>query len=238
MSLQTRSEPLRCPDCNSGSIQVSIDAGEDYLICHDCGVLWLEDAEEDVDLEITASIVCCPHCETVDEIRTYGGAEQCNVCGLDPDRRNYPIEELAHLWRGRRRDDPDDKLIREIMQKLTATGEERFSPTSGIGIFLRSECGPHCSSGMQCPQTTKDLAGCWRQSRLRDAGDDEMSKRKRGKKGHKHKKSPEEKAARKAARAAFEKLHSRSWLFTPNEGWFVSIKNYESETIYRERAKT
>jgi hypothetical protein len=180
--------------------------------------------------EITASIMKCPHCESIDAIIAYGGEEQCNICGLDPNDLNLPILSLAHLWKARTPEmDEDEKLIREIMSIKNSNGEERFTSSSRIGTFLRTQCGPHCSLASECEQTTKNLSRCWREERTPE--EDIMSKRGKGK-------NKVEKARRKEERKVWNQLHSRAWLFAPPEGWFVSKRNYESETIYQEQSGT
>jgi hypothetical protein len=183
-------------------------------------------------LEIIASIsvIKCPHCESIDAIHAYGGEEVCHICGLDPNDTAIPARELAHLWKKRTPDmDEDEKLIREIMLIENANKEERFRPISNIGNFLRTVCGPHCTYADECPQTTKNLSRCFREERATE--EDVMSKRGKGK-------NKAEKARRKEERKVWNQLHSRAWLFAPPEGWFVSKRNYEPETIYQEQSGT
>ena len=224
MNLKTRLVPSGCPDCGSECTQVCGDGGHE--VCHDCGSLF----EPQDQLEITASIMKCPHCESIDAIVVYGGQEQCNICGLDPNNSEPPIHTLAHLWKARTDDmDEDQKIIRELMLIPNKNGKPRFLKVNGIGNFLRTQCGPHCSLAESCGQTTKNLSRCWREERTPE--EDVMSKRGKGK-------NKAEKARRKEEKRLWNQLHSRAWLFAPPEGWFVSKQNYESETIYQEQSGT
>jgi hypothetical protein len=112
---------------------------------------------------------------------------------------------------------------------MTRSGNPRFDPGTGVGDFLRNYCGPHCHYANSCPQTTGNFAHCYNEERTSQGG--EMSRRRR------KKKNPES-VERKAAKAAYRKLHSRAWLFAPGSGWFVKVKNYEPETIHKEQAGT
>ncbi len=225
MSLETRSVPSGCPDCGSECIQECGD--EKHLVCHDCGSMF----EPQDQLEITASIsiMKCPHCESVDAIHAYGGEEVCHICGLDPNDTSIPTAELAHLWKKRTPEMDDENLIREIMLIPNKNGEPRFALGTNIGNFLRTVCGPHCTYAAECPQTTKNFSRCYREERSTE--EDVMSKRGRGK-------NKAEKARRKEERRVWNRLHSRAWLFAPPEGWFVSKRNYEPETIYQEQSGT
>ncbi len=227
MSLKTRLVPSGCPDCGSECIQKCGDGG--HQVCHDCGSMFEDDDAIWKEREITASIMKCPHCESVDAIITYGGEEQCKNCGLDPNNENIPTADLAHLWKARTPEMDDENLIQEIMLIPNANGEARFAASSNIGNFLRTICGPHCSYASVCPQTTKNFSRCYREERATEG--DDMSKRGRGK-------NKAEKARRKEERKVWNQLHSRAWLFAPPEGWFVSKRNYESETIYQEQSGT
>lgn len=223
MSLKTRLGPSVCPDCDSECIQ---DIGDNsHQVCHDCGSLF----EPQDQLEITASIMKCPHCESVDAVIVYGGEEQCRGCGLDPNDPEPDITSLAHLWKTRTDDmEEDQKIISELMLIPNKNGKPRFLKVNGIGNFLRTKCGPHCSLAESCEQTTKNLSRCWREERTPEE-DIIMSKRGKGK-------NKAEKARRKEERKVWNQLHSRAWLFAPPEGWFVSKRNYESETIYQEQS--
>ena len=99
MTLQTRSVPLGCRECGSECIQETTDYGENFLICHDCEVLI--PAEVETLTELTASIVHCPHCESIDEITVWGGEEVCNSCGLDPSDPEPTAHALSPLWKSR-----------------------------------------------------------------------------------------------------------------------------------------
>lgn len=225
MTSPTPSERLRCRDCQSEKVEVAWEFAEAYLICHDCGVLFMPE-DEDSGHEITASVVKCPHCESVDAIVVYGGEEQCNICGLDPSREDYPAIEIAHLWKNRSEEhEDDDKLIREVM----VSGPGKFRHDSNIGGFLRASCGPHCSFAHACPQTTKIFSRCYREEKS-SPQEDEVSKRQR--KG----KNKEEKARRKAERKAYQRLHSRAWLFAAGGGWYVRTGKYATETHHQEQS--
>jgi hypothetical protein len=152
----------------------------------------------------------------------YGGEEFCKHCSLDPNVQDYPAEEIAHLWK----ENHNEKSIREVMLR----GLGQFRPGSNIGIFLRENCGPHCEAADECSQTTKDFSACYS---VEKAATLNMGRKKKGKNKKKHR-SPEEIAAREARKKEkreWRELHSRAWLFTPSEGWFVSTKNYEPDTI-------
>jgi len=168
----------------------------------------------------------CPHCESIDAIVVYGGEEQCNICGLDPNNKDVPTSDLAHLWKARTPEMDDENLIREMMTTLNANGNPRLVLGTGVGNFLRAVCGPHCSYASECPQTTKNFSRCYREER--NTEEDVMSKRGKGNK-------KERKARRKEEKKLWNQLHSRAWLFSPPTGWFVSKRNYESETIYQEQ---
>lgn len=229
MSLQTRSGPSGCRECGSECIQESTDYGESFMICHDCGILFPQE-EVSRTREISAHVMKCPHCESIDAITVWGGEEHCNICGLDPNDLDLTARELAHLWKKRTPEmDEDQNLIRELMLIPNANGEPRFAANSKIGTFLRTMCGPHCVYAEKCPQTTKNLARCWREERATE--EDDMSKR--GKK-----KNKAEKARRKEENRLWNQLHSRAWLLAPPTGWFVSMRNYESETIHQEQSNT
>ena len=221
MGSQIHSEPLRCRDCNSEKIYEALDYGQDYLICQDCGVIFMEDNDD--ENEIIASISKCMHCESVDAIVIYGGEECCNICGLDPSKEDYPASEIAHLWKRRSIEhEDDDKLIREVM--LSGPGKFRFD--SNIGGFLRSSCGPHCTFQQVCPQTTKIFSRCYREDKLTE--DFDVSRRRRKGKNRKGK------AQRKAEKEIYRKLNSRSWLFASQKGWYIG--NYVTETYNREQS--
>jgi len=223
MSLKTRLVPSGCPDCGSECVQECSDRS--HRVCHDCGSMF----ETQEQSEITASIIKCPHCESVDAVVAYGGEEQCYICGLDPNNENIPTAELAHLWKTRTPEMDDENLIREIMLIPLKNGKTRFAFGSNIGDFLRTVCGPHCSYAGDCPQTTKNFSRCYREELATE--EDVMSKRGKGK-------NKAEKARRKEEKKLWNQLHSRAWLFAPPEGWFVSKRNYESETIYQEQSGT
>lgn len=227
MTLQTHSVPLGCRECGSECIQQTTDYGENFLICHDCGVLIPSEVE--TRTELTASIVHCPHCESIDAITVWGGEESCNICGLDPSDPEPSAHALSHLWKARTPEMDDEKLIREIMIIPNKNGEPRFLASTGVGNFLRTVCGPHCSYSAECPQTTKNLSRCYREERHIE--EDVMSKRGKGK-------NKIAKALRKEEKRLWNQLHSRAWLFSPPTGWFVSKQNYESETIYQEQSST
>lgn len=232
MSLQTRSVPSGCRECGSECIQENSDYGENFMVCYDCGILFPKAKEEDVR-EVTACIMKCPHCESIDAITIWGGEEHCNICGLDPNDPEPSARALSHLWRSRTPDMDEDKLIRELMLISNANGEDRFPARSSVGNFLRTSCGPHCVYASQCPQTTKNLARCYKEDRLEGEEEEDMSKRGRGKG-----KKKIEKARRKEEKKIWNQLHSRAWLFAPPKGWFVSMRNYESETIYQDQSST
>jgi hypothetical protein len=199
---------------------------ENALVCHDCGAL----TEAEAPLEITACVMKCPHCASIDAIMLYGNEEICQICGLDPNEVDPPIEKLAHLWKRRTDKTPEDEkpLIRELMLMKNASGEERFRPTSRIGNFLRTICGPHCALASECPQTTANLGRCFREER--ETPGEDMPKRR--------KKNKAEKARRKEEKKAWNRLHSRAWLFASPTGWYVSELNYEPETVYQEQSGT
>ncbi len=230
MSSQTPSPPSKCKYCKSSAMQV-MPGWNGRIICHGCNRIF--DPEESAStLEITASVVHCPHCETVDEIVVHAGEEGCENCGLDPNILDYPIEKLAHLWK--QRDgctESGSSLIGEVMLRTNKNGEPRFTHTSAIGSWLRTTCGPHCAEASDCEQTVKQIFRCRRESKTGSGNteDDSMSKRrKRGGRGESEKKR--KKKEKKLS-------HSRAWLLAPSTGWFVSIRNHESETIYQERIR-
>ena len=164
--------PLECRECGSSCVQICGDYG--HQVCHDCGSMFEEDTVQGV--EITASILKCPHCTSIDAVVAYGGEEQCNICGLDPNERDLAIGEIAHLWKKRTIDTEDDeKLIREIMTIKNSNGKERFRPETNLGKFLRTVCGPHCEYSSKCPQTTKNLSNCYREELATEESD--MSRR-------------------------------------------------------------
>lgn len=229
MSLQirsVRSARVKCRDCQSDNVSQASDYGEFYNICHDCGVLFMIDEE----LEVTASIMKCPHCESVDAIVANGGDEVCNICGLDPNEEEYESGALAHLWKSRGPEhEEEDRLIREVMlsEKMA-----KFRTGSNIGNFLRSSCGPHCPYAASCPQTTKNFSRCYREET--STWENEMGKRKRKSKG----KNKAAKALRKAKKQAWQRLHSRAWLFAASGGWYVRSKKYATETDHQEQYTT
>jgi hypothetical protein len=226
MSLETRSVPSGCKSCGSECVYPDMMTGE-MIICHDCGEL----SEIEDPRELTAHVMKCPHCESIDAICAYGGEEVCQICGCDPNEEDPDIATLAHLWKARTPEmDEDEKLIREIMSISNSNGEPRFAASSGVGNFLRTLCGPHCSFANECEQTTKNLSRCYREER--EPEEDDMSKR------HRKGKNKVEKARRKEERKLWNQLHARAWLFTPPKGWFVSKQNYEPETIYQEQSES
>jgi len=234
MSVQTHSEPLQCPECDSINASKDAAVGDGLVVCYDCGVVF-PDGSDKVYPEITASILRCPHCKEVGVIKIFEGREECQECRLDPNDPDIPTHHLAHLWKSRTNDTPeDDKTIREIMEIPKEDGTPKLPAGTSVGEFLRTECGPHCARGIKCNQTTGDFTQCYRM--YREARGTDMSK-KRNKKG-KQRRSPEEKAAKRNKRAKYIRLHSRAWLFSPPKGWFVSEKNYESETIYKEQSES
>jgi hypothetical protein len=213
------------------------------MVCYNCGILFEEEDTdqfwtEDVQQEVGACIVKCPHCETIGEIQTYGGIEQCGECGLDPNVENYSSNAIAHLWKSRDEVDiPDNKnQINDVMMRPSVDSTDvgtparkiPFGPEMAIGKFLRKECGPHCTYGISCPQSMRNLVRCWLEVKEdeRDMGR-RRGKRKKSKKQHAN---TVEDPGKKAKRAARKALHSRSWLISPPKGWFASCGKYKPES--------
>jgi len=221
MSPQNHSMSLRCRSCTSKKIEKSTDYGEFFFICHDCGCLFMPDEDEDEGIEITASVASCPHCSSADDFSVYGDQEICDFCGLDPNERDLPAHELAHLWKGRGSDVGEgERTIQETMLE----GQAKFSPNSRIGLFLRNFCGPHCSLAHSCPQTTKNFSRCFREEM--GPGADNMGKgRKRKNKSKKDRKRKREET-------------STAWVAVAGKGWYKKTKEYETKTYSGKQGKS
>ncbi|MBD3260779.1 MAG: hypothetical protein GF334_03745 [Candidatus Altiarchaeales archaeon] len=216
MAPQAHPTSWKCRSCESSKVEQSPDYGEFYLICHDCGILFMPQDEEDEGTEITASVVSCPHCASVDSIFLYGDQETCSVCGLDPDEENIPASEMAHLWKDRGPEVGDkERTIRETM----LAGQTKFDAETRIGYFLRNFCGPHCSLANSCPQTTRNFARCFREEM--GTSNETMGK------GKKRRKSRKKKQGK-------EKAHS-AWLLVAGGGWYNRNKQYGTKTYSEEQ---
>jgi hypothetical protein len=154
--------PDRCVRCQSDNLSGKplIDDGNTLITCNACGT-WMaipeQEGEETDEIElgyaeVSASFQTCPHCKNVDAITVYGGEEVCQNCGLDPNKEDYPSEEIAHLWK-------EGSSIRGFLER------GRCRPTSNIGTFFRKFCGPHCTYAEDCPQDTKQFQTCYSESR-------------------------------------------------------------------------
>lgn len=220
MRSQTRSELSECRQCGSSKTGSGLEAGfgYGYLVCFDCGELFMPLDEEE---EVEAQLEKCPHCSSVDALVEHKGSWCCRVCGLEPQDLDYTGRELAHLWKSRTSEHEEgETLIREVM----SSDPNKFKPNSNIGRFLRNYCGPHCSFAKHCPQTTTNFSRCYNEER--STRGDEMSKR-RGKKRQKN----------KSERKAWKKLHSRAWIFVASNGWYTRQRHYASETHYNEQSE-
>ena len=219
--------PEECPDCGAENLsgeQMLLFSEGNTVLCNACGILMVlheddveaeEEAERErqADFELSASFLSCPHCCTVNEIQVEGGEEWCGGCGLDPNRTEVPVEELAHLWK-------EGSGIRATM--------ERGVPRAGMARmyrFLISCCGPHCSFAEACPQATGNYAKCFREEVVEsDDPDllhiegDEVGKGKR-------KRSRKE---RKQEKARIRKEKERAVLACAGSGWYD--KRYCNET--------
>lgn len=208
--------PTQCPDCDSRHVDLGFDYEPNFYVCHDCGTFF---EAQNQPTEITASVMKCPHCETVDSLVLEGDKEYCSGCGLDPNNTELSSEEIAHLWKGRCEENREAKtLIREVLERGLC------KPNTNLGNFIRTTCGPHCTFAFQCPQTAGNFSRCY--SEEFDNG--EMSKRRR--------KSNSTKKQRKAEKKALKKLHSRGWLFAASDGWYVRERKYVTETPNPEQA--
>ncbi len=208
---KTRSAPKECPECGSeklgGMINVVENSGNSML-CHDCG-LWIRiysDAEEEADVELVASLTVCPHCMTANEIQIEGGEEWCSGCGLDPSTQEYSSSVLSHLWK-------KGSGIQGFMQRDVPM----VAPTHGMGQFLRTMCGPHCSFSDVCPQMIGNFIVCYREE-YPTAKDCEGMSKKKSKKARK-----ECRNARLAQMEAIKKAKQRALIMCADSGWFEKV---------------
>ncbi len=178
-----------------------LDEASNTLLC-ECGVmLVLQDDYEDEE-EVSASFLSCPHCRTVNEIQVEEGDEWCCGCGLDPNRTDYPPEELAHLWK-------EGSGIRDTMERGIPK-----STMARIYRFLTNFCGPHCSFAEACPQSTGNFAVCYREEVLDSKdpdllhiGETDLGKKKKNRKARKK----EEERIRKEKEKAVLKYSASGW---------------------------
>jgi hypothetical protein len=137
-----------CINCGSHDLDAPGETFTNTTTCNDCGVWMVVQQEEDPEeSQVVASYVTCPHCRTLDEIRSAGADEWCSNCTLDPNRVNYSSKELARLWL-------PGSGIRKFMEK----DSPRVS--SPLYRFLTRYCGPHCSVSEECTQSTEDFVRC------------------------------------------------------------------------------
>ncbi len=217
--------PEYCPDC--GSMNLS-DGGmflyqeSNTVLCRFCGIfMLLQEDSDDVEEgpEVPASFVSCPHCCTVDEIQISEGKEWCNGCGLDPNRTEVPVEELAPLWK-------QGSGIRDFLERGIPK-----STTGRIYRFVANVCGPHWSFSASCPQAKSNFTTCL-QEEIDDANDSDLlhiggtdvgkSKRGRG-------------AARKQERERIRKEKRTVVLRCASSGWYD--KRHHNETIDSQKSR-
>ncbi len=151
--------PDRCVSCQSenvSGISLALQGDGDTIVCNSCGVWMVMDdppaAEAEGADRGTSSFCRCRHCSSVDAIVEYGGAEICQICGLDPEVAEYSSQDIAHLWK-------KGSTIRTFLTK------NRCSPNSNWGTFLRNFCGPHCEFSDQCTQKAAQFTICFAEHR-------------------------------------------------------------------------
>jgi hypothetical protein len=190
------------------------------LLCNHCGIIMVlqddyedEEEENDADFEVSASFLSCPHCRTVNEIQIAEGEEWCGGCGLDPNRTDYPVQELAHLWK-------EGSGIRETMERgIPKTTMNRMYR------FLTNLCGPHCSFAKNCPQSTGNFTKCFREEVI-ESDDPELLHIEGVDVGRgKRKRSRNE---RKKEKERIRKEKERAVLVCAGSGWYE--KRYYNET--------
>lgn len=140
----------QCLHCGSHTVD-RINPGDPDEMCLTCGAYPSNDTEiteHDVDGEIIATYVVCPHCDELVEIGLEGDRELCPKCMLDLNEYDLPSRDIAHLYKGK---------IREILEK------NKLGPSSLLGKFIRTECGPHCNYKDKCPQSAGNLTICRRE---------------------------------------------------------------------------
>src|SRR5574338_93254 len=102
MLVTTPSTPDECPQCQSENMTWrELGNGDNVIICHSCGV-WIKPSDENREppvINLSASVLSCPHCREVGEIQVAGGEEWCGGCGLDPNETNVDSSTLAKLWK-------------------------------------------------------------------------------------------------------------------------------------------
>jgi len=198
--------PEQCPDCGSDNLsgkQMVLFEASNTLLC-ECGVMLVlqDDYEEEPEEEVSASFLSCPHCRTVNEIQIAEGDEWCGGCGMDPNRLDYPPEELAHLWK-------EGSGIRDTMERGVPK-----STMARIYRFLTNFCGPHCSFAESCPQSTGNFAICYREEVLEGKdpdllyiGETDVGKKKKNRKARKK----EKERIRKEKEKAVLKCSASGW---------------------------
>jgi hypothetical protein len=172
-----------CPLCGSDNVVGLVDYSGDLagrMMCATCGCEFsvLEGVEEAEGLEeeesIHADILVCPHCASVDSIVAYGDTEWCGECWLDPNNLDQDSPDIAGLFKG--------GIKRALLNDVKMLGVGR-----SYGVFVREECGPHCSLAKSCPQDTGILIKCFKEELSSEEEDNEIvGKRKRGKKSRKN----------------------------------------------------
>lgn len=208
---KTRSAPKWCPECSSqnlGGMTNVVENGGNSMLCHDCG-LWIRiypSTEEEADAELVASLTVCPHCTTVNEIRIEGGEEWCSGCGLDPSIQDYSSPALSHLWK-------KGSGIQGFMQRALPM----VAQDHGMGQFLRTMCGPHCSFADACPQAIGNFIVCYREEYPTAKDCEDMSKKK-SKKARK-----ESRQERRAQMEAIKKAKQKALIMCADSGWFEKV---------------
>ena len=209
--------PKQCPDCGSenlGGEKMLLWEESNTLLCHVCGIIMVleepyDDDEEQLEsgdpVEISSSLLSCPHCCAVDEIQVAEGEEWCSACGLDPNRTDIPVEELAHLWK-------EGSGIQQAMKK----GIPKIT-LSRMYRFLTNRCGPHCSVAQFCSQGSGEFVDCIQEEVVKSKDHDllhiegdKVSKGKR-KRNRKAKKKEEERIRKEKERAV---------LVCSSSGWY------------------
>jgi hypothetical protein len=206
--------PDECVECGATNLtghQMLIFGECNTIFCNACGIAMVyqeEDEEEEEEgyseIEVSASFASCPHCHTIDEIKVEGGAEWCGACGLDPNIKDYPSDELAHLWK-------EDSGIRHAMgtRSIPKVGSRMYQ-------FLVNNCGPHCCYEEACPQSARNFATCFGEEHdlggpnLLHIGEENVGRGKRKK----------SRKAREKERKRILKEKSRAVLACAGSGWY------------------
>lgn len=197
-SSESRSLPALCPQCGSNEFVYS-SAGMDA--CYDCGEII-----EQEDRTTSPYLFVCPHCGHEGSIVEQLGKEWCPSCGLDPSYLDITIEAVAHLWHQN-----------SGIQKQMYSHPRLFRREADLGMFVRTNCGPHCSTADLCPQGARDLFKCFREYKGRTddtcASDDDSM----GKRSKKAKKKRQEEYRRTT------KAREYATIMCAKAGWFETI---------------